>query len=428
MEQIKFIPKGVSNFRELREKNRYYVDKTLFLPKLERVGDFLFLTRPRRFGKSLFLSMMKDYYDINNKDNFQKEFEGLYIANNPTELQGYFQVLYFDFAMLGGGTGDLEKKFDEYCKKRIQNFLKYYSSFYPRGFAKEVAEIDTLSVQIDYIAETARNSGYHLYLIIDEYDNFTNNMLYGNSESKDKFSKTTHGDGFYRQVFQSFKPSFERIIMFGVLPITLMDPTNCFNISTNISFLKNYNTMLGFSEKDVKDIIRYYRKAKLIKMKEKDILADLKPWYDGYCFSKDCLKNGQGMYNPNNVLSYLNILIETGNPPASLIDPNTAMEFNKLRKMVDIDNRNNANSIINKIVSDGYTTDELFEEFDADKIEKKEYLPSLMYYYGMLTIGEVDDDELKLVIPNRNMVTTLPHITSKGAEPLKMEEIKKFDV
>jgi len=163
-------------------------------------------------------------------------------------------------------------------------------------------------------------------------------------------------------------------------------------------------------------------------MKEKDILADLKPWYDGYCFSKDCLKNGQGMYNPNNVLSYLNILIETGNPPASLIDPNTAMEFNKLRKMVDIDNRNNANSIINKIVSDGYTTDELFEEFDADKIEKKEYLPSLMYYYGMLTIGEVDDDELKLVIPNRNMVTTLPHITSKGAEPLKMEEIKKFDV
>ena len=112
MASYKLIPYGISDFAQVREESLYYVDKTMYLPKMEAAGHFLFLIRPRRFGKSLFLSMMRHYYDVNEKEKFSDLFSRLWIEQNPTPLMGIFQVLYLDFSQVGGDMNNLFDRFN----------------------------------------------------------------------------------------------------------------------------------------------------------------------------------------------------------------------------------------------------------------------------------------------------------------------------
>jgi len=408
MEYNKLLPKGISDFRQTREENRYYVDKTMFLEKLEVADNFVFMTRPRRFGKSLFLSMMKDYYDINNKDNFQKEFDGLYVAKKPTPLQGKFQILYFDFSKVENANGNtLEEKFDDYCSGVMDRFIRKYADFYDPDTVERVLAIKGQGSKMEEFIDAAKSQGNPIYLIIDEYDNFTNSLLSGDAKNVEFFKKITHKNGFYRQAFKAYKPNFTRIIMFGVLPITLTDLTSGFNIATNISFDGEFNTMLGFSEDDVRAMIQYYQNAGKITMSEDDILAEMRPWYDGYCFSRDKVGIDPGIYNSNNVLVYLNSLMRRGCSPESLINRNTATDFSNLQLMVDIDQKgraNDSNSLIESISAQGYTSAKLYDNFDASKITKFIYLPSLMYYHGLLTLSKTNDEYAMPImkIPNLN--------------------------
>jgi len=401
---IKLLPQGISDFRQIRWENKYYVDKTMFLPMLENTSNFLFLVRPRRFGKSLFLTMMRDYYDINNKENFQKEFEGLHIAAEPTELQGTFQVLFFDFSQVES-EGDLQRNFTDYCNSKLKDFLDYYADFYPKDFSEEVFGFETLNVRIGHITNYAHKHGHTVYLIVDEYDNFTNTLLSGGQTGKDTFGKITHEKGFYRQTFKAFKPNFDRIIMCGVLPVTLSDLTSGYNIATNISLDSDYNTMLGFSEEDVRNIIGYYQKNGLIKRSEEEIFAEMRPWYDSYCFSYDSLETDPGMYNSNNVLSYLGYLIRKGKSPDSLIDRNSSTDFQKLKTLAEIDSQHRVGEnkgVIERIIEKGYILDTLYDEFDASKTNDIIYLPSLMYYNGLLTLGKLPNGMEAMTIPNLN--------------------------
>lgn len=96
--KVKPIPYGLSNYARLRERNCYYVDKTMFLPAVEEVGDYLFLIHPRRFGKSLLLSVMESYYDVYFKDRFEELFKGTWIYDHPTGERGKYLVLGFNFS------------------------------------------------------------------------------------------------------------------------------------------------------------------------------------------------------------------------------------------------------------------------------------------------------------------------------------------
>ena len=279
---FKRIPYGIADFKQVRNENLYFVDKTIFFEKMENAGHFLFLVRPRRFGKSLFLDMLKTYYDINEKDNFQELFKGLYVADHPTPEQGEFQVLHLDFSMVGSDLDNLYENFNVYLKRCCEFFAKKYASFYPEGFVEDMKNEQTGMGMLNRLHAASHELGHKLYLIVDEYDNFTNNVL--NVKGQQAYHELTHGTGFYRDLFKLFKPMFYRIIMLGVSPITLDDLTSGYNIALNMSLDARFNQMLGFSEKDVREMIRYYKAVGAIgdDKTEDDIINDIKPWYDNY--------------------------------------------------------------------------------------------------------------------------------------------------
>ena len=190
MENIKEIPYGIANFVEVAEQNMYYVDKTMYLPLLEKQPRNLFFIRPRRFGKSIFLSMLRAYYDIAQKEKFQKRFGNLWIGSRPTPLQGKFQVVYLDFSRASGGSGSLEENFNNYCGMVMDLFGKVYEPYYFPGFAQKMEEQPDFVSKLNYLNLHAAESGMRLYLIIDEYDNFTNIVL--NEQGKDIYHALTH--------------------------------------------------------------------------------------------------------------------------------------------------------------------------------------------------------------------------------------------
>ena len=401
---FKRIPYGISSFKQVREENKYLVDKTRFFEQMELAGNFLFLVRPRRFGKSLFLNMLEAYYDINEKDNFDKLFQGLYVADHPTEYRNRYQIMHLDFSQVGSDVERLQENFDFYLSISCESFAEKYARFYPGGFVDEVKRIPRGEQKLNYINFTARRSGCNLYLIVDEYDNFTNNVL--NIKGQEAYHALTHGTGFYRDVFKLFKGMFDRIIMLGVSPITLDDLTSGYNIALNITMDPRFNQMLGFSEDDVRQMIRYYKEVGAIKpeVTEDSIIADMKPWYDNYCFAKDSFGREPSMFNSDMVCYYLSNLVGVGQRPEELIDPNTMTDYGKLKRLIKIDKTEGKRiEIIHDIAEKGFIKARLVSHFPAEKMMEFGNFVSLLYYYGMLTIGGVVGDRLKLIIPNNNV-------------------------
>ena len=238
------IPYGIMDFRRLRKEGYYYVDKTEYLAQMEARDSFIFFVRPRRFGKSLFISMMESYYDLNQKKDFKKLFGDLWIGKHPTENANRFMTLKFDFSKVGGTGHELQESFEKHIASMLDEFLFRYSEHYDDAFK---AAFPGKTAEEKIAAVTARNKtiGIPLYLIIDEYDNFTNQMIRASGVTD--YREITHGAGFYRNWFKKFKGEFDRIFMTGVSPVTLDDLTSGFNIATNLSLDAYCNATLGFS-------------------------------------------------------------------------------------------------------------------------------------------------------------------------------------
>ena len=402
MENIKEIPYGIANFVEVAEQNMYYVDKTMYLPLLEKQPRNLFFIRPRCFGKSIFLSMLRAYYDIAQKEKFQKRFGNLWIGSRPTPLQGKFQVVYLDFSRASGGSGSLEENFNNYCGMVMDLFGKVYEPYYFPGFAQKMEEQPDFVSKLNYLNLHAAESGMKLYLIIDEYDNFTNIVL--NEQGKDIYHALTHASGFYREIFKKFKGMFERIFMTGVSPVTLDDLTSGFNIGWNLSVKPEFNQMLGFSEEDVRQMLQYYKDAGRHNGDVEAMIADMKPWYDNYCFAKDSLGSDPKMFNCDMVLYYLRNYIDGGKAPEQMIDPNTRTDYNKMKKLIQLDRLDgDRKGVLRRITEEGRIVADLVTTFPARDIIKPEIFPSLLFYYGMLTIVGTDGQRPVLGIPNNNV-------------------------
>ena len=400
----KLVPYGISDFEQVRKENKYLVDKTMFFEKMERAGNFLFLVRPRRFGKSLFLDMLESYYDINQKDNFQELFKGLYVADHPTKEQGEFLVMHLDFSIVGSDLENLYENFNQYLSQRCLLFANKYAAYYPDDFMEYMQREKTGMGMLNLIHGYSHELRLKLYLIVDEYDNFTNNVL--NVKGQQAYHELTHGTGFYRDIFKLFKPMFHRIIMLGVSPITLDDLTSGYNIALNMSLDARFNQMLGFSEEEVRQMIRYYKEVGAIgeDKTEDDIIADMKPWYDNYCFADDSFGVEPSMFNCDMVCYYMSQLIDTGKRPKVMIDPNTMTDYGKLKRLIEIDNmEENRLRIIHEITEKGYIQGILVGHFPAERIMDYDNFVSLLYYYGMLTIGGVEGELLTLIIPNNNV-------------------------
>ena len=402
-QQVKRVPYGVADFVQVIEQNQYYVDKTMFVPELEKQPSNLFFIRPRRFGKSIFLSMLYSYYDCAQSHKFQSLFGNLWIGQHPTPLQGKYQVLFLDFSQITGNIDKLETKFNSYLSINLDAFVRQYSEYYQAEMEEILAQED-FEEKMELIFKAAKAHQYHLYLIIDEYDNFTNVIL--NERGEKIYHAITHADGFYRDVFKKFKGNFERIFMMGVSPVTLDDVTSGFNIGWNISIKPEFDEMLGFSTTDVVEMFTYYKKHGSIPA-DSDIDAivnDMKPWYDNYCFAKQALKKKTRMFNCDMVLYYLRNYMDAGCPPEEMIDPNTRTDYGKMKKLLQFDKLDGERKgIIRKIAEEEQIVTQLYESFSAYQIPKAEIFPSLLFYYGMLTIKGTRGSKLILGIPNNNV-------------------------
>ena len=402
-QQVKLVPYGVADFATVIEQNLYYVDKTMFIPELEKQPRNLFFIRPRRFGKSIFLSMLYSYYDCAQSHKFQSLFGNLWIGKHPTSLQGKYQVLFLDFSQITGNIDKLETKFNSYLSINLDAFVRQYSEYYQAEMEEILAQED-FEEKMELIFKAAKAHQYHLYLIIDEYDNFTNVIL--NERGEKVYHAITHADGFYRDVFKKFKGNFERIFMMGVSPVTLDDVTSGFNIGWNISIKPEFDEMLGFSTTDVVEMFTYYKEHGSIPA-DSDIDAivnDMKPWYDNYCFAKQALKKKTRMFNCDMVLYYLRNYMDAGCPPEEMIDPNTRTDYGKMKKLLQFDKLDGERKgIIRKIAEEEQIVTQLYESFSAYQIPKAEIFPSLLFYYGMLTIKGTRGSKLILGIPNNNV-------------------------
>lgn len=402
MATYRALPYGISDFRRIRRENYYLVDKSSFITKLEETASFLFLIRPRRFGKSLFLSMLRYYYDIAEKDNFQELFKGLWIAEHPTWNQGRFQVMHIDFSQIGGTIDELTENFDGYMRMKFTNFARKYAAYYPKDYLDELNKYSSASDIMNYVHDAAKDQGCPLYLIVDEYDNFTNMVL--NEKGENIYHAMTHASGFYRDVFKKFKGNYDRILMMGVSPVTLDDLTSGYNIATSITMDSRFNQMLGFSETEVREMIRYYQEAGVLQADEEQLITEMKPWYDGYCFSDEVIYTDPKMFNCDMVTYYLNSFIQNGRAPKEMIDRNTSMDYAKLNNLIKLDQLDgDRKGILLEIAEKGSITGKVANSFPAAQLTDPEMFKSLLFYYGMLTFTDDYGIEQELGIPNNNV-------------------------
>ena len=403
-QNVKRLPYGINDFEAVIEQNQYYVDKTMYLPLLENQPSNIIFIRPRRFGKSIFLSMLHAYYDCSKEKKFQTLFGDLWVGKHPTPLQGRYQVLHLDFSYVGGSIDKLEENFDMYLRVKLDGFMRIYQEFYLTDFKEKFFKTDSATEKLALLQDEAATKGIPLYLIIDEYDNFTNTVL--NEQGENVYWAITHADGFYRDVFKKFKGMFERIFITGVSPVTLDDVTSGFNIGWHISTKPEFNQMLGFSLEEVRKMFAYYKEVGGIPAtSDIEVMIDeMKPWYDNYCFSEDALKNQSKVFNCDMVIYYLRNYMDRGEAPKQMIDPNTMTDYNKMKKLLQLDKLDgDRKGIIRTIAETGQIVTSLENTFPASRLTNPQTFTSLLFYYGMLTIKDTFGDMLILGIPNNNV-------------------------
>ena len=402
MEKYKLLPYGIANYEQVKREGLFMVDKTQYFERMEKAGHFLFLIRPRRFGKSLFLSMMESYYDIEKKDDFEPLFGDTYVGSHPTEEHNEYQVLKLDFSITGGNIDELRENVYGYIDVTYGVFVSKYAKYYPKGYEEGFYQQKSTSDRMNYVHAMIKRYNVKAYLIVDEYDNFTNNVL--NKHGEAVYHALTHAEGFYRELFKRFKPSFTRILMMGVSPVTMDDVTSGYNIATALTLEKQFNEMLGFSEEEVRGIIRYYNEVGAFSLDEDETLRAMRPWYNGYCFSEYANVEGHHVFNTDMVLYYLKSFLLNGEAPDDLIDPNTRTDYAKLDRVVRLDKiEGDRKGVLLEIAQKGFTHGRVKRSFPANQLTDPNMFKSLLFYYGMVSIKGMRGAQCILGIPNNNV-------------------------
>ena len=401
----KHIPYGMMNFAVIRRDDCYYVDKTRFIPIIEDADKFFFFNRPRRFGKSLTVSMLQHYYDIAAKDKFDALFGDLYIGKYPTRDRNSYLVLYLNFSGIVGELHNYRKGLDAHCQTMFDYFCDIYADYLPQGIKEKLDEKEGAVEQFEYLFTECNKTNQRIYLFIDEYDHFTNAIL-ADPESLRHYTNETHGEGYLRAFFNKVKAgtysSIERCFITGVSPVTMDDLTSGFNIGTNYSLSPKFNEMIGFTEEEVRQMLTYYSTTSHFNHTVDELLDIMKPWYDNYCFAQG--RYGETtMYNSNMVLYFVkNYLDNDGKAPQNMIESNIRIDYEKLRMLIRKDKEfAHDASIIQTLVNQGYITGDLKDSFPATNITNPDNFVSLLYYFGMLTISGTHEGKTKLTIPNQ---------------------------
>ena len=390
------MPYGISNYEKIMNDGYYYVDKTMYIEKLENLPEtnIMFL-RPRKFGKTLFTSVLENYYDKNKKESFEKLYGNTYIGKNPTKLKNSYCILRFNFSGINTENEETTMKgFKEKVTISIEGFTKKYGiEFYINP--EQTVEGMTRSLIEAFKIQKPQEK---IYIIIDEYDHFANELLGFNPE---QFRGLVSKNGKVRKWYEILKKGTEtvvdRIFITGVAPITLDSLTSGFNIGTDITQDEEFNEMIGFTEEELKEIL----KNQEISLKEQEkIIPIMKENYDGYKF---CLKAKNQIYNSNMCLYFLSRYIRLGEIPDKLIDTNIASDYSKIGKMLDLCKGENRLEILRKTVQGEPIVNTIIEKFNPVIEFTENDMISMLYYLGYLTISGELVGIPELTIPNKVM-------------------------
>ena len=393
---MKKLPYGISNYEELIEDGYYYVDKTEYIERSENLAEkrIMFL-RPRKFGKTLFTSMLENYYDIKKEDKFEKLYKDTYIGKNPTKLKNKYHILRFNFSGIDTSTEESTiKGFKNEVASSIEVFSKRYEIDFYTNQEDEAENILNNLLKAFYIQKSQEK----IYVIIDEYDHFANELLGFNT---DKFKGLVSKNGKVRKWYEILKKGTEtvidRIFITGVAPITLDSLTSGFNICSDKTRDRNFNEMLGFTKEELVELMK---SQNIAKEEQENLLPIMKENYDGYIFA---LKAKEKMYNSNMCLYFLNEYTTYKEIPDQLVDVNIASDYSKIGKMLNLCKGENREEIIKKTVSGEGILTEIVEKFNPSMEFGETELVSMLFYLGYLTIAGERLGRAELKIPNNVM-------------------------
>ena len=389
------IPYGISDYRTLKEEGYYYIDKTMYLEKLENVGKTLVYLRPGRFGKSLFTSMMYYYYDINSKELFDSLFKDTYVYEHFTKNKNNYYVLKFDFSGMtsfGKNDEELELEFIRKVSSGIEEFNVHYGVSANTDY-RNITPNGLILEFLDYFRSLKLEN--KLYILIDEYDNFTNSILDGEG---DKFKGIVGNGGFLKAFYSEIKEYsgkgiVDRVFITGICPITLDSMTTGFNTSSNISTNPIFNEMIGLNHKEVKELIKDIDDDKM-----EEIFDLMLKNYDGYLFSEE---SKTLVFNATLVMYFLNDYYQYNKIPKNLVDNNIAFNYGKIGNLLKLQNNRYYKEILDTILKNGTITSELKTKFNLEEDFTRDDFISLLYYFGYLTVnGSSIGGKVLFGIPN----------------------------
>ena len=418
---MKKIPYGISSYEKIKADNYYYIDKTKYIEIIENYGSpYQFFLRPRRFGKSLFISMLHHYYDIKAKEQFNELFGDTYIGKNPTRLKNSFPVLRFNFSMVKtfGDISEISTSFFKYIQSEVEYFIDKYNDIFNFSLNDIIRLKSSNFEDMDILRDLfikLRQKNIHSFVIIDEYDNFANNILTEHGE--ETYTKVTHAGGFLRNFFTNLKGltdnrEIDRLFITGVSPLVMADVTSGFNIGDNISQDPQLSAMVGITSEEAKQMLGYYNSFGIFNQSIDSILDDFNQWYNGYSFNQAL----ERVYNTISVLYYINQYIKTKSRPAILTDENMRTDYGKFRFLLTENNKINGNfSVLREIAENNETTGNFVRSFALKELIDIDKFKSLLFYLGFTSIKETDIFGINVyTVPNKLIKTMIWEFIQKS--------------
>lgn len=403
------FPYGLSDFYQVITENYFYVDRTDRIHLIEETGKLLLFLRPRRFGKSLLLSMLENYYDIHKTDEFERLFGHLAIGQKPTPHHNRYLILRLDFSTVRtyGAVERIEQALHDHINVRIRNFLRNYATL----VTDDVLIVpDNAIASFESLLGAVKQSGHLLYLLIDEYDNFANEVLMaGGKVGRQRYQELVEGEGVFKTIFKVFKTAtsgqgLDRIFIVGVSPVVLSDVSSGFNVAGNIYLWPNFNDLCGFTEAEMAEAARQVgAQSQLAVEKVTEALALMRSFYNGYSFSYGLSTT---IYNSTLVLYFLQYLQTFGTYPRQLLDSNLAMDRAKIAYIAQLPN---GEPLLLTALQEQplIAVKQIEDRFGVERMLQAEhdmtFMASLLYYFGVLTLSNAttSSGEAVLRIPNQ---------------------------
>ena len=431
MSEKKLIPYGVMNWEKLVD-GHYVVDHTRFIPELEKCQTPVFL-RPKRFGKSVVCSMLEHYYDINRKDDFERLFGWSDIGKNPTKLRNSFLVIQFDFSKVEPAStiDEIERLFHVYVTGIVRVFAAYYAVVDGRSIDwSQATDADKAAEAVSALCNViAENKLPPLYVIVDEYDNFTNELVVANREH-DYDAICGHDntglrrDSFFKSFFKVFKAGLKegtvgRTYFTGVLPITLDDLSSGFNVGTVVSLNRKLLNLVGFTKAELFDYVdRIFADYGFDPAKKEKVLSDIKAFYDGYRM----LPDGDHLYNATITNWYLfKLVMDEGIIPTDVIDSNVRTDIGWFRKLAGAKARDRVRGYIERGEGEIVQVNNLSSRFGRSKFFSDEFFPYALYYLGLMTFK----GNFRLEIPNLTIKSLFIDYYDELSEVTNVDEARR---